>query len=129
MLKVFVRVVGIGILLWVGTLYAHSQQATEIFIPIGQSPGVSAKITIIGKIHAVNAQTRTVNIAGPSGTVSCQITDRTNIWLDRSKVGRTNKTGTVSDLRPGLVVEVKYEGRERRSEGPAEWIKVQLEAS
>ena len=41
--------------LWLGCLaQVHGQQMTEIFIPIGQSPGVSGKSSLVGAIESVN---------------------------------------------------------------------------
>jgi hypothetical protein len=126
MWKAVVGVAVIGVLLWGATPYARGQQATEVYIPLGQSPGLSGKVTIIGAIETINAQNRTIAIAGSSGTWSAEITDRTKIWLDRSKIKLPNQTGTFADLGKGLMVEVKYEGTERQGRGPADWIKVQL---
>ncbi len=41
----------LAVLLLAGT--AHAQQATEIYIPIGKSPGLSGKTTVIGTIENV----------------------------------------------------------------------------
>ena len=122
-----VWVVGmVGMLLWGGTPYAHGQEATEVFIPIGESPGQSGKITIIGTIDAVNLATRTITIAGASGPWSAEITDRTSIWLDKSKLRLSNQKGAFTDLGKGRVVEVKYVDSEHKGKGPARWIKVQI---
>jgi hypothetical protein len=118
--------VAIGALLWGSTPYAHSQKTTEMFIPLGQSPGLSGKITVIGTIEAVDAQNQTIVVAGSSEKWSAEVTKGTRIWLDRSKLGLSNQYGTFADLQAGRLVEVKYEGTERRSEGPAAWIKVQV---
>jgi hypothetical protein len=128
MLKAVMGVVGIGILLLSGTPSAHGQKATEIFIPIGQSPGLSNKISIIGTIEAVDARAQTIVVAGPSGSWSATITDRTKIWLDKSKLRLSNQEGTLTDLRKGLLAEVKYEEAGVRK-GPADWIKVQITES
>lgn len=126
MLRYLMGVVLIGVLLWGSTPYAHGQKATEMFIPLGQSPGLSGKYTVVGTIETINARNRTIIIAGPSETWSAQITGRTKIWLDRSRQRLTTQKGTFADLRKGQLVEVKYESKEREGEGPAEWIKVQV---
>lgn len=118
--------VAIGALLWMGAPYAHSQKMTEMFIPIGQSPGLSGKVTVIGTIEAVDAQNQTIVVAGSAEKWSAEVTKDTHIWLDRSKLGLSSQYGTFTDLQEGRLVEVKYEGTERRSEGPAAWIKVEL---
>ena len=121
-----VGIVGVAVLLWGSTPYAHGQRATEIFIPLGQSPGLSGKVTVMGKIEAIQTKDRTIAIAGPSGSLTAKVTDRTKIWLDRSKLRLTNQTGTFADLKKDFVVEVMYEGAERSGKAPADWIKVQI---
>jgi len=123
--RVFLAGALIGAILWGGTPFAHSQQATEIYIPVGQSPGLSGKVTIIGTVEAINPQARTINVTGSAATWRAVITDRTKIWLDKSKQRLSNQTGSFSDLRNGVLVEVKYVDGERRDGGPADWIKVQ----
>lgn len=131
MLRFLVVVVGMGIFLWAGTPHAHGQKATEMFIPIGQSPGVSNKISVVGTIETTDARYQTIDIAGQSGSWNVMVTDRTKIWLDRSKLRLPNQKGTFADLRKGLLVEVKYEdaGDKSRGKGPAQWIKVQITES
>lgn len=126
MLKFAMGAVVIAVMLWTGMPYAHGQKATEMFIPLGQSPGLSHKVTIVGTIENIDSGKRTVDISGSSGTWSTQVTKRTRIWLDKSKLRLPNQDGTFADLRKGQLVEVKYEGSERKSQGPAEWIKVQV---
>jgi hypothetical protein len=125
MLKRVMGVVAIGALLLGGTLTAYGQKATEMFIPIGQSPGVSNKTSIVGSIETIDARAQTIVVAGSSGSWSATITDRTKIWLDKSKLRLSNQKGTFTDLRKGLLVEVKYE-ETGVSRGPADWVKVQI---
>ena len=123
-------VVGISALLWGGPWAASAQKTTEQFVPVGQSPGLSGKYTVIGTVQAVNMRDQTVTIAGPSGTRSAKVTERTRIWLDRSKIQQPNVKGTFADLRTGVTVEVKHEDPTRASAGgPAEWIKIQIATS
>jgi hypothetical protein len=125
MLKRVMGLVAIGVLLLGGTPTAYGQKATEIFIPIGQSPGVSNKTSIVGTIETIDARAQTIVVAGSSGSWSATITDRTKIWLDKSKLRLSNQKGTFTDLRKGLLVEVKYE-ETGVSRGPADWVKVQI---
>jgi hypothetical protein len=125
MRKALWRALLAAVLLWGGTLDAHGQQATEIYIPVGQSPGLSGKVTIIGTIETVNPQARTIAGSGPAGAWSTEVTDRTKVWLDKSKLRQTNKTGSFADLRTGQRVEVKWLDSQRRGSGPADWIKVE----
>ena len=123
MLKVLMQ---IGVIVaWLGGMtYAHGQQMTEMFIPVGQSPGVSNKSSLIGTIDSIDVKNRTVAVAAPSGTRTVELTNRTKIWLDRSLLKAPNQTGTFADLQKGRKVEVKWEQGERKQ--VAEWVKVQL---
>jgi hypothetical protein len=103
----------------------QGQKATEVFIPIGQSAGLSGKLTRIGKIAAVDTQNRTVTVTDAVGTQTVLLSERTKIYLDLSRQRSPNRPGSIADIRPGLLAEVKFEGNDR-SKGVAEWIKVQI---
>lgn len=104
--------------------YAHGQKATERYIPIGQSPGVSGKYTSLGALSNVDARARSITIADAAGPKTVKITDTTRIWLDRSKMRQSSLTGKFSDLVKGRRVEVKYQ---YPGDGKiAEWVKVEI---
>lgn len=126
--KSFLILIGAAVIFWSHTPLAHGQKATEIFIPVGESPGLSNAVTVIGTIEGIDAPRRTIAITGPSGTWRATITDRCQIWVDRSKLQLSNQMGTFAYLRKGLRVEVKYEDPEgrKKGQGPAEWVKVQI---
>jgi hypothetical protein len=125
--KFVVALVGMSAFLLGSAPAPSAQEMTEQYIPIGQSPGLSGKYTVIGKLQSVNAQEQTCTVAGTTGALNVKITARTKIWLDRSKLQQPNLQGTLADLRPGATVEVKPEGHLRGvSSGPAEWIKVDV---
>lgn len=126
-MKILLAMAGAAVLVWGGASSAHGQKATEMYIPVGQSPGLSGRVTIAGKIEAIDAAGRTVLIAGPTGPRRASVTDRTKIWLDRSKLRLPNQRGTFSDLRRDLTVEVKYEDGAGQDAPPAEWIKLQVD--
>lgn len=115
-----------ALVVWAGSPSAHGQKAAERFIPVGQSPGLSGKVTVIGDVEAVDKAARAITISGPTETWSAEITRRTRIWLDRSKLRLPAETGTLDDLRKGLTVEVKYQADAQRGQGAAEWVKVQI---
>lgn len=102
----------------------YGQKATEIFIPVGESPGLSGKYTTMGKVDTVNAQDRTIVMSDSAGSYHIKITDSTKVWLDRSKLKTSSKTGSFADIKQGMLVEVKYEGE--KPDGAVEWIKIQL---
>ena len=105
---------------------AHAQKSTELYIPVGHSPGISHILSVIGKIETLNEQTRTISIVFSSGSWTAEVTEDTTIWVDRSKVTLPNKAGRLADLRVGRLVEIKYADNAQRGRGAAEWIKVQL---
>ena len=100
-----------------------AEKATEQYIPIGRSPGLSGKHTLIAKIVQVNAATRTLELSDAVASHSVPLTSDTRIYLDKSKTGATNTLGAFSDLKVGDTVEVKFAHNARSN--PAEWIKVQ----
>lgn len=105
---------------------AVAQEATEMYVPIGQSPGISSKTSVVGTVQTLNAAARTLTIAGPSGPQTFTITDKTRIWLDRSALKQTNRSGSLADLQQGRRVEVKPQPPGARP--GADWIKVQAPA-
>lgn len=123
MLKRLIKTCSVLILLNVAS-HAYGQKATEIFIPVGGSPGLSGKYTSIGKIDTVHSEEQTFYMSDSTRSYSIKITDSTKVWLDRSKLQLTNRKGSFEDIKPGLLVEVKYFDNKR--DGVAEWIKVQL---
>ena len=112
--------IGSVIALLCSVSFAHGQKSTERYIPLGQSPGVSKKYTFVGTIEAVAPAKRTITAGGRT----VKITDGTQIWLDRSQQQQPTSTGSVADLKPGQMVEVKYVDPARPQ--AAEWIKVQV---
>ena len=120
------RYVGLAIVVVAlgGAFEASGQQSTEMFIPIGQSPGLSNKGTLIGTLESVDPRKRMVTIASPSGAQTVGITDRTLIWLDRSLQKRPNQNGAIADLQKCRMVEIKV--RKGEPKAVAEWVKVQV---
>ena len=120
------RVTLIAILVAIfGGLEAAAQQATEIFIPVGQSPGNSSKYTVIGRVQSIDRENRTITVVNSTGTHVVKIVEETYIWIDRSKMKRSNEVGAMADCRQGLLCEVKYQSEKKRA--AANWIKIQME--
>ena len=107
-----------------GGLAAYGQEATEIYIPIGQSPGLSEKTSLIGTLESVDRGRKTVTVSSPSGARTVALTERTSIWLDRSLQKQPNRSGAIADLQQGRKVEIKL--RKGEPKPVAEWIKVQV---
>ena len=123
-MRAVVAGLGLAITFLCATSYAHGQKATEQYIPIGQSPGLSHKYTWIGQISDMNTRDQTVTIADPGGARVMKVTDKTRIWLDRTKIKQPNLRGVFADLQKGRVAEVKYLDPEHRQ--IADWVKVEI---
>lgn len=115
---------GVALALVCAASPAYGQKATEQYIPIGQSPGVSGKLSYLGAITQHSARNQTITVADSAGPRTVKISNSTRIWLDRSKLKQSNVSGSFSDLQPGRRVEVKFVNPERRD--AAEWVKVEI---
>jgi hypothetical protein len=98
----------------------------EQFIPIGKSPGVSGRFSVIGKITALvgpGPGEMGLIAVNDQGVVRWfRIAEDTPIYIDRSKVKQHNTIGTFTDLKLSLVVEVYPDPRKP---GIAKWIKLE----
>jgi hypothetical protein len=104
----------------------YAQKETELFIPMGQSPGVSGKVSVMGRCQTITIHDSAVSVMlEPGGMKSCRINNHSVIYLDRSKLKLTNTKGTLADIKPGSMIEVKYV--DNKPDGVIEWIKVQIE--
>lgn len=78
----------------------EAQRTTELYIPIGRSPGLSAQgKTIIGTVIAINGDEIVV------GDRIIRLTAGTKIFLDRSRIKQTNLYGVKADIKVGAFVE------------------------
>ena len=123
-MRTFLSGLGVAIALVSAVFQVHAQKETERYIPLGQSPGVSQKYTSIGEIADVDQQKQMVTIVEPAGRRTVKITEKTRVWLDRTKLKQANLTGSFADLQTGRRIEVKYEDPERRQ--VADWVKVEI---
>ena len=105
---------------------AQAHMATERYIPIGQSPGVSHVLTEVGKIEAVDAARQSITVATPSGILVIGIQAQSKIWLDRTRLMQSNLVGGFADLKSGSTVEVKFVDRNRKKF--ADWVKIEAPA-
>lgn len=103
--------------------WVYSQQMTEIYIPLGQSPGVSDD-ALIGEIVDVNSEAHTLKIRGPSGLQTVEVTKGTWVYLDRSRLKLANLYGDYGDFATGQTVEVKFQDPARRQ--VADWVKIDV---
>ena len=97
-----------------GASVASAHQQTERYIPIGQSPGVTARL--VGAVTERSGDR--VEVDGRTVIM----TDATPVWVDRSGGGRAALEGTPADCRRGSYVEISY--REEDGKLVANWVKV-----
>jgi hypothetical protein len=114
------KVLGILVLVASGISLGHGQRASEIYIPIGKSPGLSHTHTIIETISAIDPYNQTV----VTDNQTILITDSTRIWLDRTKLAESNSIGSFTDLLPGRTIEVLL--LESDDAMIADWVKVEI---
>ena len=119
----YLIIVGIICFLVLVAISAGAEKSTELYIPIGQSSGLSGEYTVMGIINQVNPQNQTLKMSGASGSYTVKLTKNTFIYLDRSKSKLTNTYGTLADCKVGDTVEVKFVDNSRSK--PIEWIKVE----
>jgi hypothetical protein len=105
-----------------GITPAYAQKATEQFIPIGRSPGLSDTKTRIGKIDSFDPGRSVLTLTSGTTRTLVEITARTRIWLDRTSLIQPNLRGVPADLQPGRRCEVRFVNPDSRE---AEWVKVE----
>ena len=98
------------------------QQSSEQFIPIGQSPGISGKLSYIGTITKIDRAENTLVLESDQGTKTVTITSTTRFWIDRSKVKQPNLMANFGNSEVGQLVEVKHDGKNKNI---ADWIKIE----
>ncbi len=115
----------VGCMVTVGAASALAQKTNEIHVPIGQSPGLSGKVTLIARVQAVSAGERSLTLSSSEGAAQRVNTNaQTMIWLDRNKLKLSNRKAEFAELRTGALVEVKFRGNDRAA-ALAEWIKIE----
>ncbi|MEK7833831.1 MAG: DUF5666 domain-containing protein, partial [Acidobacteriota bacterium] len=77
----------------------------------------------MGVIEQVDDRNRTITIKTDSASKTIKLTDKTRIWLDRSKMRTRSIKSSFADLKKGSKVEVKWV---KDNESEAEWIKVEV---
>lgn len=110
---------------WI-SFYVSAQTMTEIYIPLGKSPGVSGKYSLIGRVESFNMLDSSLTIILNTGNrKNMIITSVCDIYLDKSKLRLSNKKGYCADIKKGLLVEAKY--FDNKTDRPIEWLKIQIE--
>ncbi len=100
--------------------FSLSHPATERYIPMGESPGVSNVKSYIGEIRSVRttASGFTMSVEGSEKLI--EVTEETKIYLDTGP-GRTNRIGTEEDCQVGRKIEVYLQ-----EDGTAYWVKIRV---
>jgi len=109
----------------VGVSSGYGQKSTEIYIPIGKSPGLSGKYTTVGEIESADEQNEIITMSDSAKSYTVHCDEETKFWLDRTEIVRTNLEGAFADCQPGRLVEVKYRDNDARA-AVAEWIKIRI---
>lgn len=112
-------------ILCLSTFILHAQKETELFIPVGKSPGVSGEYSIVGRVESVNLNDSTLMVRLDTGIRKVRIIPGADIYLDKSKFKLTNTKGKCGDIKPGMLVEVKF--LNNKPDGFVEWCKVKIE--
>jgi len=102
----------------------YGQKSTEQYIPIGKSPGITRKYSMMGEIEQCDPATKSLTVISTYGKTTMKVTDETRIYLDRSKLRQRNIKGNFSDLQKGRKVEVKYKDPQNKT--TADWIKIEI---
>ena len=106
----------------IGSSVSYGHQYTEQFIPIGQSPGISNKLSYIGNIIEIDRAANTLVIKSNRGTKTIRVISSTRFWIDRSKIKQPSLAASYNDCTMGSRVEVKYD---RKDKSIADWIKIE----
>ncbi len=117
------KIISLIVFLLVSASSASAEKSSELYIPIGKSPGLSGIYTVIGNIDQIDSQNQTIALLTASDSYTIKLTEHTFIYLDKSKLKLSNTHGTLADCKTGDTIEVKWEDDDPAK--PAEWIKVE----
>lgn len=98
---------------------ASAQLTTEVYIPIGESPGVSDGDSIIGTISDIEYDDYTMTVSASGKTHTVRMTPDTRYYIDRSDDKEQSETGDFDDCREGQRIEAYVD-----DDGDAIWIKI-----
>lgn len=117
------RKTGILCLLLAGTFAAAAafgQKATEQYIPIGESPGVSGTESIIGTIAGLDHDRYRMAVRDGDELRTVEMTPSTRYYLDRTGRKASNRLIGFDACEAGQRVEIKL-----NDDGTADWVKVE----
>lgn len=99
---------------------SQAQEATERYIPIGESPGVSGQGSLIGVVDELDYESGELQLLVNNEMKTVYVDRSTRYYIDRSASRDSNVLGTLRDCRAGRRVEVAM-----GKNGTARWIKIQ----
>ena len=97
---------------------AASHPATELYIPIGESPGVSGADAEQGRIVEMSTQPHGFVLRTDDGEHSIRMDEGTKIYVQYPGKAERNRIGNYDDCRPGRRVEAWVD------DGVTRWIKI-----
>lgn len=100
---------------------AAGHQETELYIPIGQSPGISHVKSWIGEIRALDAKQNGFQMLVGDSSKYVAFDKATRIYLQYATPGQANRQGKAADCRAGRKAEVYQD-----EAGTLRWVKVQM---
>lgn len=116
LLKTLILLAGIAI-----AASAPAHQETELYIPIGKSPGISHVKSQIGRIQSLATAGNGVTLLVQDRAVYVAFDKTTKIYLQFAAPGQRNRLGTYADCQADRTAEV-YIG----DDGKLRWIKVEM---
>jgi hypothetical protein len=115
-LKMLVLLAGIAM-----SMSAAAQLETELYIPIGKSPGISQVKSRIGRVQSLAAAGNGMTVLVEDQPVFVAFDKTSKIYLQYTAPGQRNRLGTYADCQADRTVEV-YVG----DDGKLRWIKVRM---
>lgn len=101
------------------TMSAAAHQETELYIPIGESPGVSHVKSHIGRIESLDVAQNGFTIQVQDGSKYIAFDEKTKIYLQYATPGKQNRLGSHDDCQAGRTAEVYV-----ADDGTVRWVKV-----
>ena len=98
---------------------AAAQRATEVYIPIGESPGVSGSDSVIGTITDVDYSQHKMTVTSDGAAQTVKTTTETRYYLDKSADAESSKAAGFDECREGRRIEAYLD-----DSGYAIWIKI-----
>ncbi|MGQ0428363.1 MAG: hypothetical protein ACT4UQ_00275 [Gammaproteobacteria bacterium] len=98
---------------------ASAHPATEQYIPIGKSPGISNVKTRIGRIRSLAHTQPGMTVETQSGPAYVEFGAETRFYVQHADPARASRRGTYADCRAGLMAEAFL-----ADDGTVPWVKI-----